>query len=245
MDSSSARERTNSVTNRLSPNGVQAHSKHGGDNIQKTVHSLAYAMTDSPVALMTKILEETGIAGLSSHSTDSPRSKSRERPVSARGPPVDAGQSICVSLTSPMQTKNQCDMDGFDIPWNPNTLITWTMMHWLPGPEMALNWLANSSGREDLLWASYSRVPLGITHYSNTNSDIATKPCNPVEWTEAYHRLVMIKRRDGNIRFAALERPMKIVIDIRELAQTLFASPSSIGRPVSILPSHMNKSSSQ
>jgi hypothetical protein len=87
-------------------------------------------------------------------------------------------------------------------------------MHWLPGPEVALRWLTNSEAASTSLWSTYTAVPLGISHYK--------APTPPGEdfpiWAESYHRIAMVRRRLGDVRFAPWERPMDVVADIRDLA---------------------------
>ncbi|QIX01501.1 hypothetical protein AMS68_007018 [Peltaster fructicola] len=107
-------------------------------------------------------------------------------------------------------------------PWTPTTLINWTMMHWLPGPEVALRWLTNSRAIVSTLWLSFSNVPIGISHFQDPTAG-DTSPMGPIAltWTEAYHRVLMVRRREGRVRFPAWERPAELVVDIRELADVL------------------------
>lgn len=122
----------------------------------------------------------------------------------------------------------QRNSQGFDLaslqnPWTPSAIITWTMMYWLPGPEVALRWLANSATTASALWNSYSNVPLGISlfHESETQRSAARGGGSPVGWVEAYHRIAVVRRREGRVKFAAWERPSELVVDIRELADTV------------------------
>lgn len=108
-------------------------------------------------------------------------------------------------------------------PWTPTALINWTMMHWIPGPEVALRWLSNSKDMSSTLWMSFSNVPVGISHFQDVHSPGDASPVGPIAlaWTEAYHRVIMIRRREGKVRFPAWERPAELVLDIRELADIL------------------------
>ena len=51
----------------------------------------------------------------------------------------------------------------------------------------------------------------------------------PPEWAEAYHRVAMLRRREGKVRFAAWERPGEVVQDIRELADIVASGPFPVG----------------
>lgn len=106
-------------------------------------------------------------------------------------------------------------------PWTPTALINWAMIYWLPGPEVALRWLANSAPIAASLWLNYSSVPLGITHFRETVLPGTGTGQTPPQWAEAYHRVAMVRRREGRVRFAAWERPGEVVMDIREFAGIL------------------------
>ncbi|KAF2163565.1 hypothetical protein M409DRAFT_68469 [Zasmidium cellare ATCC 36951] len=107
-------------------------------------------------------------------------------------------------------------------PWSPTALISWAMMYWLPGPEVALRWLSNSGPMLQNLWTTHSTVPLAISQFGDQHSSQSA----PM-WAEAYHRIAMVRRRAGSVRFAAWERPGEIVLDLRELA--MLVAPSYFG----------------
>jgi hypothetical protein len=88
------------------------------------------------------------------------------------------------------------------------------MIYWLPGPEVALRWLANSIPIEENLWSTYSNVLLAVTQFEDHQATQAT----PI-WAEHYHRIAIVKRRVGNVRYPAWERPDDLVVDIRDLAK--------------------------
>ena len=74
-----------------------------------------------------------------------------------------------------------------------------------------------------------SSVPLGITHFREhsmpgTPGQATGTGQTPPQWAEAYHRIAMLQRRDGRVRFAAWERPCELVIDLREFADLLMAT---------------------
>ncbi|EME43535.1 hypothetical protein DOTSEDRAFT_72793 [Dothistroma septosporum NZE10] len=107
-------------------------------------------------------------------------------------------------------------------PWTETVLVNWAMMYWLPGPEVALRWLVNSAPMLPGLWTVHSKVYLAISQFGEPS------PPQPTHmWIEAYHRIAMLRRRPGQSRFPAWERPMDIVMDLRELA--ILIGPSYFG----------------
>ena len=118
--------------------------------------------------------------------------------------------------------------------WTPTALVNWAMLYWLPGPEVALRWLVNSSGLASTLWESHSTVPLGISHFREPALPGAAPTQIPPEWAEAYHRIAMLRRREGRVRYPAWERPGELVMDIREFADMLnnTATPVSVMSPM-------------
>ncbi|KAI7117890.1 hypothetical protein KC319_g19334 [Hortaea werneckii] len=111
-------------------------------------------------------------------------------------------------------------------PWSPIAIINWTMIYWLPGPEVALRWLANSAALVPSLWMGQSNVPLGISHFRENVPGSGTGQ-TPPQWLEAYHRVAMVRRREGRVRYPAWERPADLVMDIRELAGIVTSVPAA------------------
>lgn len=107
-------------------------------------------------------------------------------------------------------------------PWTETALVNWAMMYWLPGPEVALRWLVNSVPMLPNLWTIHSNVPLAISQFGEPS-----QPQPSPMWIEAYHRIAMVRRRPRHSRFPAWERPMDIVMDLRELA--VLVGPSYFG----------------
>ena len=108
--------------------------------------------------------------------------------------------------------------------WTPTALITWTMIYWLPGPEVALRWLTNSTALVSALWAGRSNVPLGISFFRDASLGPGGVQVPP-QWAEAYHRIAMVRRREGRVRFPAWERPGDLVVDLREFVGLIGATP--------------------
>lgn len=111
---------------------------------------------------------------------------------------------------------------GLQNPWSRTKVLNWTMLYWLPGPEVALRWLMNSKPMVPNLWLTHSNVPLAISQFGDQNM-----PQPAPMWIEAYHRIAMVRRRPGAVRFAAWERPMDVVHDLRDLAELV--GPSFFG----------------
>ena len=149
--------------------------------------TMAYAFCDSPTGLLAYMVDMI-------------------RPRSAPTPTIR-------SSTQTRHVPTMGEQLAIQTPWSPTVLIDWTMIHWLPGPEVALRWLVNSAALVPALWASYSPVPLAITQFVETGS-----PSTPQTWVEQYQRVVIVRRRAGPVRFPAWEAPSELVLDIREFA---------------------------
>ena len=103
-----------------------------------------------------------------------------------------------------------------------------THLYQLPGPEVALRWLVNSSTMVPSLWTGCSNVPLGITHFREPIAPGLANSLVSPQWAEAYHRIAMVRRRNGRVRFPAWERPGEVVLDIREFAELLGLASSIV-----------------
>ena len=206
----------------------------------------AYALCDSPPGLLAYILD--AIQPPSLGSTSPARSPEHLRPSAAGKSPISPQSYGTPQATSPQsygsatpgrspqtsrrqspQHAQPLELSDANSPWTPAAIVNWTMLHWLPGPEVALRWLVNSASLVPSLWTGYSNVPLAISHFREgppTNPGSGTVQ-TPPQWAEAYHRIAMVRRREGRARFPAWERPAEIVMDLRELAD-LLSSASSV-----------------
>ena len=151
---------------------------------------------------------------------------SRRSPHPNRSPPKLQSQTSSSSATSPAaaatgrSSHSPLDLNN---PWQPASLIDWTMIYWLPGPEVALRWLVNSTALMPTYWTSHCMVPLGISHFRDpapSGSGTGTGQAPP-QWAEAYHRVAMLRRREGRVRFPAWEVPVEVVMDLREFVGLL------------------------
>jgi hypothetical protein len=123
-------------------------------------------------------------------------------------------------------------MANMGSPWTATALVNWAMLYWLAGPEVALRWLANSTPLASLIWQTHTHVPLGISYFREPTPPGVQSFQTPPQWAEAYHRIAMVRRRDGRVRFPAWERPVEVVLDLREFADLLGTS-SALMMPVS------------
>lgn len=145
----------------------------------------------------------------------SPIATRRSPATSSHSPPKLASQSSSGSATSPNPSV------PYSTPWTPTALIDWTMLYWLPGPEVALRWLVNSTPLMPSYWAGHSMVPLGISHFRDASGTGTGTGQAPPQWAEAYHRVAMVRRREGRVRFPAWEVPVELVMDLREFVGLL------------------------
>lgn len=199
-------------------------------------NTAAYALSDSPSGLLAFMLDEIGHRPNNTGQS----SPDREGPASAghtvTGHSPMSVQSSSSSGTSPgwstpglgtrspyiAQTPHRSPESSIHLDtWTPRLIINWTMMYWLPGPESALRWLSNSALIIAALWSKFSQVPIGITYFQDMSIQSSTPGQAPPQWAEAYHRVAMLRRREGRVRFPALERPTEVVMDIRELVNIL------------------------
>ena len=121
---------------------------------------------------------------------------------------------IITTDNSPRQAVNASSPPAYvHNPWSPTAIINLTMFYWLPGPETPLRWLANSMAMLPALWATTSPVPIAISQYVENGATPTLPP-----WIDFYHQIAFVRRRPGVVRFAAWERPMDMVMDLRELA---------------------------
>src|SRR6202012_2054042 len=64
--------------------------------------------------------------------------------------------------------------------WSTNDILSFTMMHWLPGPEAALRWL-NAAAKEDC-FQTYCNVPLGVSQYKSSAPALWASMGQRLQW---------------------------------------------------------------
>jgi hypothetical protein len=193
----------------------------------------AYALCDSPPGLLAYILDiiRPPTLGQGNRSPSIREGSSAgNSPMLVRSPSTPySATNTAPSTPGPGRSPSAAqsiDLPGISTVWTPTVLINWTMIYWLPGPEVALRWVVNSAALLPSLWLSYCNVPLGITHFRDPMPMSTGTGQTPPQWAEAYHRVAMLNRREGRVRHPAWERPMEVVMDIRELAGLVFGNAS-------------------
>ena len=208
----------------------------GSQTVGERPQTTAYALCDSPSGLLAYILDSIQPPSIKPPSPTSSNSPESLRPPmsAARSPasPQDGTPGQGRSPRSPASSSHSpIEMSVITSPWTPTALVNWAMLYWLPGPEVALRWLSNSTPLAPLIWQSQSPIPLGISQFREPVLRGAQNVQSPPQWSEAYHRIAMVRRRDGRVRFPAWERPAELVMDLREFADLL--GSSSLMMPVS------------
>lgn len=205
---------------RLTPPLTPGMHQSAGERPQTT----AYALCDSPSGLLAYILDHIRPPTSPTASTSPAQSPENLRPPTAgRSPASPQSYGSPQASRSPRSpaTSQNLELGDVSSPWTLTAIVNWAMLYWLPGPEVALRWLVNSTHLETSLWVTHSGVPLGISHFREPTAPQTVNMQSPPQWAEAYHRIAMVRRRDGKVRFPAWERPAEIVLDLREFADLL------------------------
>ena len=166
--------------------------------------TLSYALCDSPAGLLSYILDLI-------------------RPPMSRPPSSQRPSPSPRPSPRSRQSTQEVEVSQWARPWTKTAIVNWVMMHWIPGPEVALRWLSNSAAMSGSLWQNYTMVPLGVSHYSpQQHTGTPDMAQASLSWAEAYHRVIMVRQRPGVVKFAAWERPVEVVMDLREMVKLVF-----------------------
>ena len=97
-------------------------------------------------------------------------------------------------------------------PWTPTELITWTLMHYFPGPTTGLN-IYHENPASALLYTNcaatgYVEVPTGVSAFPKELSML------PRSWAETKMNVVFWEEHASGGHFAAYERPRELVDDL-------------------------------
>ncbi|KAF2663628.1 alpha/beta-hydrolase [Microthyrium microscopicum] len=113
--------------------------------------------------------------------------------------------------------------------WSQADVLTWTMLHWLPGPEAGLRWLHNTKNTS--VYGRYMHVPLGISEYVDEEDMQVEKgggrwwrggKGGPGDkggkggWLASVQRVEWIKRRQGCVGTAGWDVASDVILDLRE-----------------------------
>ncbi|KAF2140376.1 uncharacterized protein K452DRAFT_54976 [Aplosporella prunicola CBS 121167] len=154
----------------------------------------SYALCDSPVGLLATILD----ALQPSFAASAPA-----LPRSAAAPATESGS------TTPTPSR-PCSAALPAAPlWKPTTLLDWTMMQWLPGPEAGLRWLQHARA-ERALYKGVCGVPLGISVFGDGDRG------RMAGWAGAWWKVGWVGRRDEGVQRVEWEAPELLVLDLRE-----------------------------
>jgi len=219
--------------------GMTPPSTPGGSQpVSERPQTVAYALCDSPSGLLAYVLDAIKPTAIDTppSSTGSPESL-RPPQVAGRSPVSPQSYGTPQPGRSPRSpgsashSPQHLEMATTSSPWTSTALVNWTMLYWLAGPEVALRWLSNSTPLAPSIWHTYSPVPLGISYFREPTPPGVQTFQTPPQWAEAYHRIAMVRRRDGRVRYPAWEQPVEVVLDLREFADLL--GSSTLMMPVS------------
>ena len=108
-------------------------------------------------------------------------------------------------------------------PWTPAELITWTLMHWFPGPTTAMNMYRENFpifANPEKDTNKYVTVPTGVSLFPK---EILVPPR---AWVESDYNLVAWEKHAKGGHFAAWEQPDELVGDVVRFVREHWASAS-------------------
>ena len=96
-------------------------------------------------------------------------------------------------------------------PWTPTELITWTLMHYFPGPTTGLNMYYENPPSVALSTSianQYIEVPTGVSAFPKELCML------PRSWVQTKANVVFWQEHNSGGHFAAYERPKELVEDL-------------------------------
>lgn len=139
-------------------------------------------------------------------------------------------QSIAYGLTdSPVgllawiREKMETWTDNYQ--WQNDEVLTWFMMHWLPGPYSGMRLYKESgqvSSKTATLINAKGTVPLGISFYKGEIAKF------PLEWAATLFPLKWHREHNQGGHFAAFERPTEFVQDLRDFFSLIIPSDARL-----------------
>ena len=96
-------------------------------------------------------------------------------------------------------------------PWSPEELITWTLLHYFPGPIRAFQIYRENSATEMISGAEADRflqTPTGVSAFAKEAEMV------PRSWAERKANIVFWQEHDSGGHFAAYEKPEEFVDDL-------------------------------
>ena len=98
-----------------------------------------------------------------------------------------------------------------DYPWSPTELITWTLLHYFPGPTRALQIYRENSATEMMGGEekeSFLETKMGVSAFAKEAEMV------PRSWAEGKANVVFWREHERGGHFAAYERPDEFVDDL-------------------------------
>lgn len=97
-----------------------------------------------------------------------------------------------------------------DYPWTPTEMITWTLMHYFPGPTTGFNMYHENAPPEIIakIAATYVKVPSGASAFPKELGIM------PRSWAEKSGNFVFWQEHQTGGHFAAYEKPQELVGDM-------------------------------
>jgi hypothetical protein len=116
-----------------------------------------------------------------------------------------------------------------DYPWTPKEIITWTLMHYFPGPTTSFM-MYHENQYETLIGAerynAYIDVPFGVSAFPKEISVM------PRSWVEQHVDLRFYREHEKGGHFAMHERPEELVSDMLEFYRSVMDGSAKSSRMV-------------
>ncbi|KAL8948923.1 MAG: hypothetical protein Q9222_004927 [Ikaeria aurantiellina] len=98
-------------------------------------------------------------------------------------------------------------------PWSPGEIITWTLLHYFPGPTTGFR-MYRENGAEEKEHIQYENTPTGVSAFAGEMEMV------PRSWAEKTANIVFWNEHEHGGHFAAWENPQALAED----ATTFFRS---------------------
>lgn len=96
-------------------------------------------------------------------------------------------------------------------PWSPTELVTWTLLHYFPGPTTAFQIYRENSATEMVSGPKaneYLKVPTGVSVFAKEAEMV------PRSWAEPKANILFWQEHETGGHFAAYEKPKELVDDL-------------------------------
>ena len=106
-------------------------------------------------------------------------------------------------------------------PWSPTELITWTLLHYFPGPTGGFHMYRESSGTEMASGpeaGKYLKTPTGVSAFAKEAEMV------PRSWAETKANIKFWQEHDSGGHFAAFEKPDEFAKDLIRFYRSVWNS---------------------